>query len=273
MSLAARPPSALERIDEIAGALGSRAPSIFLDYDGTLTPIAERPEDAVLSGPMRERLRALARRATVSVVSGRDLDQVRRLVALDTVVYAGSHGFDIAGPGGLRLEHPDGAALLPEVDRAEEDLRRSAGDMPGVLVERKRFSVAVHFRLAARELVAAVEAAVERVAARHPRLARLRGKEVVELRPDVAWDKGTAVLWLLERLGRSGLGSGSASLPTYPIYLGDDTTDEDAFRALDGRGIGIAVLDAPRETLARYSLRDPEGVGRFLEALAARIGG
>lgn len=266
MSSCAGPPSALEWIDEIEGALRGRAPSVFLDYDGTLTPIVQRPEDAVLSAAMRERVQALARRAAVSVVSGRDLDDVRRLVGLEEILYAGSHGLDIAGPGGVRLEHPGGAALLPEVDRAEEELRRTPGDVPGVLIERKRFSVAVHFRVVARDLVAEVVAAGERVAALHPRLARLRGKEVLELRPGVAWDKGAAVLWLLEEVDRRGPGS-------VPIYIGDDTTDEDAFRALAGRGIGIAVMDGPRETLARYSLRDPEEVGRFIEALAARIGG
>lgn len=255
-----RPPSALDRIDEISGALSGRRPMVFLDYDGTLTPIVDRPEDAILSDDMRRRVGALAERTAVAVVSGRDLADVRRLVGLDGIIYAGSHGFDIEGPGGLRLRHPRGAELIPEIESAERELRTSTGEIPGVIVERKRFTVAVHFRLVARSRVPAVKAAVEHACALHPSLRRSAGKEVLELRPDVEWHKGAAVLWLLRELVREGPQS-------LPIFIGDDVTDEDAFRAISEAGLGIVVLEAPRETAARYSLAHPGEVGPFIEAL------
>src|SRR5204863_6856831 len=109
-----------------------------------------------------------------------------------------------------------------------------------------------------------VEQAVGEVATRHRKLRRINGKKVYELLPDVAWDKGKAVLWLLEALG---LERGNIR----PIYIGDDRTDEDAFRALEQRGIGILVSEEPRATAASYSLRDPSEVERFLRELGATL--
>src|SRR5262245_35030442 len=135
-------PSALEHVQEIAGHSG-RLP-VFLDYDGTLTPIVSRPQDAWLSDSMRETLRELACCVPVAILSGRDLDDVRGRVHVDGIVYAGSHGFDIAGAGGLRREL--GAAYLPVLDAAETELREALDEIPGAQLERKHFSVAAHYR-------------------------------------------------------------------------------------------------------------------------------
>src|SRR6266571_596282 len=106
-------PSALEHLQEVAG--GSGRVAVFLDYDGTLTPIASQPEDAWLADSMRQTLRELAARApVVAILSGRDLDDVRRRVNIDAIVYAGSHGFDIAGPRGLRRQVA--TEFLPNLD-------------------------------------------------------------------------------------------------------------------------------------------------------------
>ena len=112
-------PSALEHIQEI-GQHGDRL-AVFLDYDGTLTPIVSHPEDASLSDSMRQTLRSLAARLPVAILSGRDLEDVRGRVLVDGIVYAGSHGFDIAGAGGLRRQLGD--AYLPVLDAAENELR------------------------------------------------------------------------------------------------------------------------------------------------------
>jgi alpha,alpha-trehalase len=252
-------PSALEHVQEIAGRSGRLA--VFLDYDGTLTPIVSHPENARLSDSMRETLRELVARAPVAILSGRDLDNVRRRVDLDGIVYAGSHGFDIAGPG-LRREL--GAEFLPELDLAEKELRKALDDIPGARVERKHFSVAAHYRNIDGNDMPEVARAVETVAARHRELRRIDGKKVYELLPDIDWDKGKAVLWLLETLD---LVRGEV----LPIFIGDDRTDEDAFRALEKRGVGILISEQPQVTAASYWLNNPEEVERFLRELIARL--
>ena len=253
-------PSALEHFQEIAGRSGRAA--VFLDYDGTLTPIVSQPEDAWLSDSMRQTLRELAACGPVAILSGRDLDDIRQRVNIDSIVYAGSHGFDIAGPRGLRRQMA--AKFLPNLDMAERELHKALDRIPGARVERKRFSVAAHYRNVKENDVTAVEQAVAAVAAHHPELHRMDGKKVYELLPTIDWDKGKAVLWLLETLG---LERGNIR----PIYVGDDRTDEDAFRALKQRGIGIVVSEEPRSTAARYMLRDPREVERFLSKLTAKL--
>ncbi|MEE9219877.1 MAG: trehalose-phosphatase, partial [Acidobacteriota bacterium] len=98
-------PSALAERDQIALRLRGRRPAVFLDYDGTLTPIVSRPELATLPAAMREVLKEVAARVPVAIVSGRDRRDVEALVGLEGLIYAGSHGFDITGPNGLRMEY------------------------------------------------------------------------------------------------------------------------------------------------------------------------
>ena len=260
------PPSALERLPEILDGLRRRRPALFLDYDGTLTPIVSRPEEAILDEAARRAVAALARLCPVAVVSGRDLADVRRRVGLEGIWYAGSHGFDLAGPGGAARVHPGGPAALPDLDLAEREMREALAGVEGALVERKRFALAAHYRLVAAGDRAQVERAVDRALSHYPGLRRTAGKMVLELLPGALWDKGSAVRWLLEALGLAGAG-------VVPIYLGDDLTDEDAFRELAESGIGIAVLEAPRPTAARYQLHSPAEVRHLLDELAAALEG
>ncbi|HEX9670400.1 MAG TPA: trehalose-phosphatase [Thermoanaerobaculia bacterium] len=263
MGAAALPPSALDRWPEIERRLrtGGR-PVLFLDYDGTLTPIVARPELAVLEGGVRDLLTRLARRFPLAVLSGRGREDVAALVGLPEIVYAGSHGFDVAGGWpGRELRHEVGEGTPAEIGAAAVELERALAGFPGVLVEPKRFSVAVHWRLARPEDLAAIEAAVDRVLAAHPALRRAAGKRVWELRPALAWDKGEALRWLLAAWGLDGGRS-------VPLYVGDDVTDEDAFRVVAETGVGILVADHPRPTAAAYSLRDPGEVRELLERVA-----
>ncbi len=255
-------PSAFEYLQEIAGRSGRVA--VFLDYDGALTPIVSQPEDAWLSDSMQQTLRELARQAPVAILSGRDLDDVRRRVNLDGIVYAGSHGFDIAGPRGLRKQVA--TEFLPKLDMVEKELHEALDGIPGARVERKHFSIAAHYRNVRENAVPKVERAVGEVTAGHRELRRIDGKKVYELLPAIDWDKGKAVIWLLETLGLESRSGGIR-----PIYIGDDRTDEDAFRALEERGIGILVSEQSQSTAATYSLKDPAEVERFLRALAARL--
>ena len=232
---------------------------VFLDYDGTLTPIVARPELATLSDGMRDTVRRLAARLPVAVVSGRDVEVVADLVGIDGLAYVGSHGLDITGFRAGEPRREVARQYLPQLDAAERELRRATGGIAGVLVERKRFSVATHVRLAAPAERGAVESIVELVGRAHPSLRRERGKMVFELRPDIDWDKGRAVRWLLDAMGRE-LSSA--------LFIGDDLTDETAFRALAGRGLGIVVSETDRPTAADLRLANPAEVREMLVRLA-----
>jgi alpha,alpha-trehalase len=253
-------PSALGHVQEIAGRGDQLA--VFLDYDGTLTPIVSHPEKALLSDSMRQTIRELGARAPVAVLSGRDLGDVRQRVNVDTIIYGGSHGFDIAGPGGLRKEVA--AEFLPNLDLAEKELEEALAGIPGARVERKHFSIAAHYRNAKESELPKLERAVSEVAAQHPELRTIGGKKVYELQPNIDWDKGRALMWLLKSLRFD-------QQEVFPIYVGDDLTDEDAFRALQQRGVGILVSEEMRPTAASYSLKDPSEVERFLRELIATL--
>ncbi len=254
-------PSALDRLDEIRRSAGDRRPAVFLDYDGTLTPIVERPELAVLSDETRQTVRRLARQVVVAIISGRDLRDVRNLVGLDGIYYAGSHGFEIEGPKDMRQEAREATKFLPALDAAENMLRGKLAGIQGALVERKRFSVAIHYRLVHERDHPLIESAVKETAERFSQLRRGAGKKVHELQPRLDWNKGKALSWLLKALA---LGDANA----FPIFIGDDVTDEDGFQVLTRWGAGIVVRDQPRSTAARYSLGGPDEVCRFLEILA-----
>jgi alpha,alpha-trehalase len=257
-----RPAAALEHLDHITDRLVQHPLALFLDYDGTLTPIVDRPEQATLSEAMRTLLTRLAERCTVAIVSGRDRQDVQDLVGLDNLIYAGSHGFDIIGPDGLHRQHEEAQPSLPDLDGAEQQLHDRLDRIEGVLVERKQFAIAVHTRLVADDNIGDVEASVDQVGQQYPSLRQMRGKRVYELQPNVAWDKGHAVLWLREALGLD-------PSQVVTIYIGDDVTDEDAFRALSDHDLGIGiVVSAPASgTQALYELRDCDEVQQFLSRL------
>ncbi len=252
----------------LTGRLAGRRPAVFLDYDGVLAPIVDRPEDAVMSDNMRDTVCALAARCPVCVVSGRDRAVVQQLMGIDDLVVAGSHGFDIWTPREGTITHGIAADFEDLIARVTERLRAEVGSIRGVTVEPKRASVAVHYRLAAPEDRERVAAMVQALLAEHPEQLKVTpGKKVYELEPKIDWNKGRAVFYLMDVLGLD-------SDEIAPLYLGDDITDEDAFRALRGRGVGIIVgrPDDPevadRATAAEFVLASTEEVERFLARLA-----
>jgi trehalose-phosphatase len=255
-------PSAMVAFEDIKARMKGRSLAVFLDYDGTLTPIVQSPELALLSDDMRDAVRTLARSCTVVVMSGRDLPDVQAKVGLKDIVYGGSHGFEICGPQGMHFEQEQGSEFLSQLDQAELALRERLGHIPGLLVEHKKYAIAVHFRLVGQTDLEAVEPAVNAVLATHPSLRKTHGKKIFEVQPDIDWDKGRAMIWLLGKLGL-------AQSDAFVLYLGDDITDEDAFRSLNaqGNGIGILVRDEPRDTAAQYALGSIEEVRRFLSEL------
>lgn len=238
---------------------------VFFDYDGTLTPIVDRPEDAKLTEEMRETLVHLAERVPVAIVSGRDLDDVLDLMGEQRFWVSGSHGFDVRSPEDERTQVDVGSDALPALDEATERLAEPVGRIEGAWVERKRFAIAVHHRATPDPLVDDLRRIVEAEAARHNGLRMSGGKKIFELRPVADWDKGKAILWLLDAMGLD-------EPDVAPVFLGDDVTDEDGFTALRDRGIGIVVADmsdpesANRTSAALDRLDDPDAVRELLES-------
>ncbi len=240
--------------------LQGRKPVLFLDFDGTLAPIVPHPDDARLDPELRAAIDELSQRCTVAVISGRDREDVERRVGLEGIWYAGSHGLDVRSPRG-DVFAPEGVErAAPELDRAARLVERELGSRPGVVVERKRFALAVHYRMASDEDTEHAIRVVSELARRSDHLVVRAGERVVELRPDVAWDQGRAVEHMLRAIG--------AGAPSYvPAYLGDGHTDEDAFRALRHRGLGVLVGCARRPTHADVRLEGPGEVATFLARL------
>ncbi len=245
---------------------------LLADYDGTLTPIVSRPELADLPEDTRGFLRALARQRhiTVGVLSGRALSDLKDKVGIGGIIYAGNHGLEMEGPD-LRFVNPVAEESRPILRIMHDTLTRAVGRIEGVLVEDKGLGISVHFRLAEEGAAKGVETAVKRIVRSVNSTGKTRitsGKEMCEVRPAVAWDKGNAIELLIEKYGGERREGGLLAM-----YLGDDLTDEDGFRAIEDSGIGISVLVGkqgrhdPDGTMARYFLQSPAEVATFLGML------
>ena len=250
--------NALDSYGQLIGVVAGRQPFVCLDFDGTLAEIVGEPNAAKLVDGAAKALESLAALCPVAILSGRDLEDVRDRIGIPGIWYSGSHGFELAGPDGTRHHNDAAAAAVPVLARAASELREHLGCVPGVNIEHKRYAVAVHFRNVAPERVAEVVAATHRHGQQHG-LRVTGGRKIVELRPDIEWDKGTALGWLGDRIHQTGR--------VLPIYIGDDLTDEDAFDAVRFSGIGIVVRhdeDGDRATAAQFTLNSPEEVEQFL---------
>src|ERR1700694_2021286 len=159
---------ALGEGEALARRFVGKQPAVFLDYDGTLTPIRDRPEDAVISDSMREAVRRLAERVPVGVVSGRDRQVLQELMGLDNLIVAGDHGFDIWSPTGGSIQHEEGTSFQGLLQEVEAKLHATLSNISGTLIEPKKSSVAVHFRLVAQEQRPRVKKIVDTLLSEHP---------------------------------------------------------------------------------------------------------
>lgn len=262
--------NALIDISKIKQLLAGKRAVVFLDYDGTLSPIVEVPDEAFMSESMRDAVRGVASRFPTAIVSGRSKEKVYGFVQLDELFYAGSHGFDISGPIQRPIRCSVADSFRPGLQDLMETLNRDLATIDGAFVEDNKFSLSVHYRKVSPERIVEVESVVDRhVLECTTPLSKNRGKMVFELRPRVDWNKGSAVMWILSELGLD-------ADDVVPFYLGDDVTDEDAFKALLDRpagGIGILVRkegdpERPAATLASFTLQDTTEVQTFLETLS-----
>ena len=236
----------------------------MLDYDGTLTPIVARPIDAWLAAGVREDLRALtdSGRVTVAVVSGRSLADVRGRVGLPGVIYAGCHGLEIDGPH-LSYVHPEAAASSEILRGVAGELAQLSSHVPGLMIESKRLSIAVHYRNAPPHVGGRVTALVRRIITARRGLTMLRGRKVLEILPVDNHGKGPGALRIQAEMR-------AARSRTTTLYIGDDATDELAFRALRHRAITVKV-GGGGTTCAALRVRCVDDVHRILSALAALV--
>ncbi|KNA16666.1 hypothetical protein SOVF_087040 [Spinacia oleracea] len=274
-------PSALTSFEEIIDFAEGKKVAIFLDYDGTLSPIVDDPDRALMSDDMRSAVRNVAKYFPTAIISGRNRDKVCDLVGLSELHYAGSHGMDIMSPvhklsnghsntndstdkqdKEVSLFQP-ATEFLPMIDEVFRTLVEKTKGIKGVNVENHKFCASVHYRNVDEKNWPTIAQLVHEVLKSFPRLRLTHGRKVLEVRPVFDWDKGKAVEFLLESLGLSKCEE------VLPIFIGDDKTDEDAFRVLrnGNRGYGIIVSPIPKETKAFYSLRDTSEVKQFLEGL------
>ena len=232
----------------------------FADFDGTLAPIVPEPALARMRPELRKLLVDLSGRSDwrIAIVSGRALADLRRHIGLKNLIYSGNHGLEIEGPG-IAFVHPSSVENRPRMAALAETLARRLAQVDGVWVENKGLTLAVHYRLARagshQEVGRLVESAIEQ----GPHGFRVTpGLKVLDIRPGVSWHKGDAVAWILKAYdGLEGL----------PIYLGDDTTDEEAFASLPN---AITVRVGPHgKSAASYHLSDPGEVEVWLTWLAS----
>lgn len=228
-----------------------------LDFDGTLAPLAARPELARLPARNRGILERLKGRRSVllAVISGRSLKDVREKVGVRGIFYAGNHGLEIDGPDG-RWVHPQARALSKTMQAVARDLSDTLGKFPGVLIENKGLTLSVHYRNLPRAIpTAPLHAMLLKLL--EPYRGRLKvtlGRKVWEVRPRIDWDKGHALLKLLRPSRRRWTAA----------FVGDDNTDEECFGTLGPEALTVRVGTA-RSSKARFRVKRQADVGQFLE--------
>ncbi|KAI5411327.1 hypothetical protein KIW84_056427 [Lathyrus oleraceus] len=268
-------PSALSSFEQITNCAKGKKIALFLDYDGTLSPIVDNPDRAYMSDKMRAAVKSVAEYFPTAIISGRSREKVHEFVGLTELHYAGSHGMDIIGPlrESVSDNHPNcirstdkkgkevnlfqpAADFLPMIDEVRMLLVECIRDIKGAKIENNKFCVSVHYRNVDEENWDLVAQRVYDIMKDYPHLRLTHGRKVLEVRPVIDWDKGKAVTFLLESLGLND------DDDVLAIYIGDDRTDEDAFKVLSevNKGFGILVSSAPKESNAVYSLCDPSEV-------------
>ena len=259
--------SLLKNWVEVADRI-SRSARVLLcfDYDGTLTPIVATPAAALLPEETRSLLRSLSchPRYRLAVISGRALNEVRSMVGLNDLIYAGNHGLELEG-NSLRFIHPAARAARTAIEESAGRLRRGLAGIAGTRIEDKGLSLSIHYRQVKPEDLDRALGIIRDITRGPVERGEVRvsdGKKVIEIRPPVDWDKGKIVNRLAREIGR---GEADGSLLT--IYAGDDRTDEDAFRAIGDSGDTIRVGGANVQSAASYYLEDVAPVNIFMRRL------
>ncbi|NCO68371.1 MAG: trehalose-phosphatase [Nitrospirae bacterium CG_4_10_14_0_8_um_filter_41_23] len=265
--------------------------ALFLDFDGTLVPIQKDPAQCFLMPEIKKQLRSLANSegCYVSILSGRKLSDIRKRIGIPCIYYGGNHGIDIAGPG-MRYTHPKASSTRPTILKIKHLLEKEIVDIKGTWLEDKKFTLTLHFRAVKKGDISSVKKAFYKTVARFieetnilhsntkgrknnppiPPLVKggkggfsnkkllivIKGKKVLELVPNISWDKGKAALLILKAIKDK----------CFPVYVGDDQTDENAFSVLSEEGITIRVGKSMK-TLAKFYVKSYREVPQALDML------
>jgi len=230
---------------------------LFLDYDGTLTPIVSRPDLALCLSEVKghlEKLRDLPM-VYLAIISGRSLKDLREKVGVSGIIYVGNHGLEIENPDG-RYKKILSSVRTRELKRITQNLKNSLKGIPGILFEEKGPILSVHYRNVPQKFFSLIRQVLEEeLQSWKDRWKMASGKMVFEIRPKVDFHKGKAVREILKTVPSLGL---------LPIYLGDDQTDENAFRVLRGHGISVFIGPDTLSSEADFFLNNPDEVREFL---------
>ncbi len=252
------------RIDKILPKLKSAERLFFFfDYDGTLTPIVSHPEKANLSREQREILIAFKNnpKCLLAIVSGRSLKDIMSRVGLKGIYYVGNHGLEIFGPGG-EINYLSQEEFIPELKKIQDRLKRKFKGTEGLFFEDKGCILAIHYRNADPEWVPSLLITLKQeVRGSSAPLCLSFGKMVFEIRPNINVNKGTAVLELLNQTPQARV---------LPLYMGDDQTDEDAFKIINRKGTTIFV-GLSSNASAQYYVHDPFEVYQFLKIVQREL--
>jgi len=242
---------------------------LLSDYDGTLTPIVSRPEEAILSLEVREKIHALAEASafSVGIISGRPLPEIKAMVGVAGIYYAGNHGLEMEGPG-LKLIIPAAEAARAEIKDLTKQFSAKLANIAGVIVEDKGLGLSIHYRLVKKSQVNAVAEIFHQITSPRLREGKIKvtsGKKVWEVRPPIDWHKGKAVETIMAEIKKV-----LKCEQLLTIYLGDDTTDEDAFKIIHRpRGWSIFIGQENPSSNADYFLNSTSEVLTFLSRLLA----
>ncbi|KAM3346949.1 hypothetical protein ACQJBY_021124 [Aegilops geniculata] len=263
--LPAKRPSGIDSFNKITANWQGKTIALFLDYDGTLAPKVDNPDKAYMSSEMREVVQELASLCATSVVSGRARDKAESFVMIENLHYAGSHGAEIKLIDETEAYEP-AREYVPAINQARERLEEAIKEIKGASIEHKKFGISVHYRCVEEEEQELVKKLAKQTIKGFSELTVTKGDKVVEVRPKAEFNKGFAVKYILEQLARKNNWDSSQVVA---IFIGDDKTDEDAFKVLRRRvgGLGILVNKKRKWTKASYSLEDTAQVQKFLEML------
>lgn len=249
-----------KHLEKIKESIKDRELLLCLDFDGTLSPIVKRPDAARLPAKTKALLEKISglRSIKSAIISGRALSDVQRRTGIKSIIYAGNHGLEISGPGiRLKVIKDSYKSRIAEIYAT---IKRDIS-IGGVIIENKKDTISVHFRMASPIMTGAIRKLLKNAVKPHLKEKKVQiseGKKVIEIKPRINWNKGKAVKWILNFYKKKLY---------LPLYIGDDTTDEDAFRVLKKNGLSVYVGGRTTKFSAGYFLYDTKEVYRFLSSV------
>lgn len=252
--------------NKVEGRIKDKYLFIFLDFDGTLVPIVDTPDKAMLPNKIKILLKKIVDNPMLklALISGRAIKDIKNKIGLESIIFSGNHGLEIEGPK-INFKPMVSQRYKVIMERIKNELEQRIHLINGAFIEDKGLSLSLHYRLVSKGQIPLLKTIFHEAIIAYLIKNKIRikpGKMVLEVRPPVEWDKGKVVLWLLSRqifaLNKDNI---------LPIYIGDDLTDEDAFKVLRRKGLTVLV-GQPGNSNADYYLKNTEEVAEFLRLIS-----